>query len=81
MAEKRSKLTLDEAKQVIEDLLMFLIIETGRPLWIDFSKYHPKDIIELAESLPEELINYSKTLDASITDMEKRINKIIKSEP
>lgn len=71
MSEK-NHLTLDKAKHVIEDYLMFNSIPLGRLLYIDFSKFSSKEIIDFAESLPQEFINYSNTLDAVVERMEKR---------
>lgn len=72
MAEK-NHLTLAKAKQLIEDYLMFSSLSIGRLIYIDFSSFSSKRIIELAESLPQEFINYSNTLDILEKRMEKNI--------
>lgn len=71
MAEQKH-LTLDKAKQVIEDYLMFVGLSIGRLIYIDFSIFSSEKIIEFAESLPKELINYSNTLDKLEEKMEKK---------
>ena len=77
MAEKQH-LTLDKAKQVIEDYLMFASLSIGRLILVDFSESSSKEIIDFAESLPQELINYSNTLDKLEEKMAKNIDKIQK---
>lgn len=79
MSDQRNKLTLEKAKQIIEDYLIFCSLSIGRHLWIDFSKHSSKIIIEFAESLPTEFIQYSKTLDVVIEKMEKDIEKYKKA--
>ncbi len=69
----KKHMTLAEAKQVIEDYLMFVGLSIGRLIYIDFSIFSSEKIIKFAESLPQGLINFSKTLDASIEIMEKNI--------
>lgn len=75
MTEKKH-ITLEKAKQVVEDYIMFLGLYLGRPLWIDFSKHSSEIIIEFAESLPQGFINYSNTLDEVVERMEKNIKKM-----
>ena len=66
---EKNKLTLKEAKQVIEDYLFSM---TGKLFIMDYSGCIPEEIIKIANSLPEDWLKYSKSLDASV---EKSINK------
>ena len=74
MKEKKD-LTFDEEKQIIEDYLMFTGLALGRPIGTDLSRYSRKEIKEIVESLPQEQVNFSKTLDEVINRMEKNLNK------